>query len=90
MLNTLICLSSSIKYIESLRNIGCDEEAKKYECDGRMEFYLVFGELVHYLMTMESGPQNCGGIVHSGRVQMFPPQNMGPIQVFKNIPQLVG
>ena len=25
------------------RNIGCDEEADKYGCDGRVAFDLVFG-----------------------------------------------
>ena len=44
----------------------------------------------HYIMTMDRGLHNCGGLVHSGRTQLFPPHNTGPIQVVKNLPQLVG
>ena len=75
--------------LKRLQNIGCGEKADKYGCDGRVLFDLVFGELQHYLMTLERGPQNCGGIVHGGRTQLVSPQNMGLIKVLKNIPQLV-
>ena len=71
-------------------NLGCDEEAEKYGRDGRVAFDLVFRKLRHYLMTMERVPQNFGGLLHSVRTQLVPPQNTSPIQVTKNMPQLVG
>ena len=75
--------------LKRLQNIGCGEKADKYGCDGRVLFDLVFGELHHYLMTLDCGPHNFGGLVHSGRTQRVPPQNMGPIQVIKNMPKMV-
>ena len=75
--------------LKRLQNIGCGEKADKYGCDGRVVFNLVFGELRHYLITMERGSQNCGGLIHSGRTQLVPPQNKGPIQVVKHPPQLI-
>ena len=78
-----------VNILKRFRNIGCDKEAEKYGCDGRVAFDIVFGGILHYLMTMEHGPQNCGGLVHSGRNQFPPTQNTVPIKLFKNIPQLV-
>ena len=65
--------------LKRLINIGCDEEADKYDCDGRVAFDLVFVELRHYLIILEHVPQNLSGLVHSGRTQPVPPHNMGPI-----------
>ena len=79
-----------VNILNRLRNSGGDEKAEKYGCDGRVAFDFLFGELCHYLMTLERGPHNCGGLVHSGRTQLIPPHNMGPIQVVKNLPQLIG
>ena len=62
-------------FLKGFINIGCDEEAEKYGCDGRVAFDLVFGELCHYLMTLECGPHNYGSLLHSGRTQLVPPQN---------------
>ena len=71
-------------------NLGCDEEAGKYGCDGRVAFYLVFGEIHHYLMALDCVPHNCGSLINSGRTQRVPPQNTIPIQVIKTLPQMVG
>ena len=71
------------------RNLGCHEKAGKYGRDVRVAFDLVFGELLHYLMTLERGPYNYGGLFHSGRTQLVSPHNTGLIQVIKNIPQVV-
>ena len=76
--------------LKRLRNLGYNDESDKYVSDERVAFDLVFGELRHYLMTLELGPQNCGCIVHSGITQLIPPQNTGTIQVVKNLSQLVG
>ena len=54
-----------------------------------MSFDLVCEELRHYLMTLERGPHNYGGLVYSGITQLVPPHNFGPIQVVKNLPQLI-
>ena len=75
--------------MKRIQNIGCDEKADKCGHDESMVFDFVFGELCHYLMTMERGPHNCGGIVHSGTTQLVPPHNTGLIQDIKNMPQLV-
>ena len=73
-----------------LRNPGFDEKSDKYGCDGREAFDLMFGELLHYLMTLERGPNNCRSLIHSGRTQFAPPHNTDPMQVFNNWTQLVG
>ena len=70
-------------------NIVHDEEAEKYRCDGRVKFYLMYGELRHHIMTLERGQQHCGALVHSGRHQLVPPQNPILIQAAKNLPRLV-
>ena len=41
-------------------------------------------------MDLKRVPQSCRGLVHNGITQLFPPKNMGLIQVVKNMPQLVG
>ena len=78
-----------VNLLKRLQNLGCDEKADKYRRDRRVTFDLMFGELCHYLMTLEHGPHNCGGLVHSGRTKPVPPHNIVPIQVIKNMPQLV-
>ena len=67
--------------LNGFKNIGRDKEAEKDGCDGGVACDLVSGEILHYLMNLDFGPQNCSGHVHSGRNQIFPPQNPSPIQV---------
>ena len=71
-------------------NIGRDEEAEKYGCDGRVAFDLVFGEPHHYLMTMERLPYNYGSIIHSGITQLVLPHTPKPNTSHKKYAQLVG
>ena len=75
--------------LKTLRNLGCNKKAGNYGCDGRVAFDLWFGELLNYLMTLECGPQNSGGLVQSGITQLIPTQNMGPIQVIKKMTHMV-
>ena len=67
--------------LKGFRNLGRDEEAGKYGCAGRVEFYLLFGELRHLLMNLEHGPHNCSGLIHSGQTKLLPPHNPIPMQV---------
>ena len=63
-----------VNILKRLINIGCDEEAVKYGCGGRVAFDLGFGELRHYFMTLEHDPHNCGGLFHSGGTQIYLPR----------------
>ena len=69
--------------LKKLQNLGCNEKADKYVLDRSVAFDLVFRELCHYLMTMECGQHNCGGIFHSWRTQLVPPQNADPREFVK-------
>ena len=62
----------------------------KYGFDRKVEFDLVFGELCHYLIILERVPQNCGGLIYSGRTQIILPHNKGLVLFNKNLPHLVG
>ena len=48
--------------LKRIQKIGSDERADKFGHDRKVAFSLVFGELLHYLMNLERGPQNCGSI----------------------------
>ena len=76
--------------LKGFRNIGRDEGAGKYGCEGRVAFYCMFRELRHYIVTLERGPQNFCGIIHSGKTQLILHHHLVPIQVIKHMLQLVG